>query len=266
MNNEQGRVPSAPDGDIELPWSDGALLRASEVERRYDASAPLARTLAWIRGFLAQPHPDLGRSGPVCPFTPMALSLDTIWMAEVEDATLDLKRVGELLSEYRRRFFAAEPRDAGSINKAVLVVFPNLGANAPAIIDEVQYALKPEFVESGLMLGEFHATNRSPGLRNPAFFPLRSPVPMLAIRHIVETDLPFLRRPSDPPERRAAYARAYLRQLGSRTTRNNFEQAVDILVEAELQLRATRGDAAGGAESVSSTASTPAADTQPICR
>lgn len=262
MNSEQGGLPNVSGEGTQSMGHRGSLLRASEVERLHDASAPLAQTLAWIRSFLAQPHPDLGRSGPVCPFTPTALSLDTIWLAEVGDATLDFARIRELLGEYRRRFLAAEPRDAGSINKAVLVVFPNLGANGSAIIDEVQFALKPDFVESGLMLGEFHATNRSPGLRNPAFFPLRSPVPMLAIRHIVETDLPFLRRPSDPPARRAAYARAYLRQLGSRVTRNNFEQAVEILVEAELQLRAAREETAVAAPLAP--VAVPAAEAQPV--
>lgn len=265
MSNDQCKAPGTSGTVAEPAHADGVLLRASEVDRQCDASAPLARTLAWIRSFLARSHPDLGRSGPVCPFTPMALGLDTIWLAEVADAQLDLKRVGELLRDYRRRFIAAEPRDAGAINKAVLVVFPNLGANASTIIDEVQYALKPEFVENGLMLGEFHATSTSPGLRNPAFFPLRSPVPMLAIRHIVETDLPFLRRPSDPPERRAAYARAYLRQLGSSVTRNNFEQAVEILVEAELQVRAAAGTSADAAV-VHGACPVSAAAVQPACR
>ena len=44
-----------------------------------------------------------------------------------------------------------------------------------------------------LMLGQFHPLPPAePGLWNADFRPLRSPVPLLAIRHMVPTDLPFL--------------------------------------------------------------------------
>ena len=239
MNTKNDQhAPRAGGAATVQPPATRTLLRASQVEKNHDPASPLARTLAWIREFLARPHPQLGRSGPVCPFTPTALNLDTIWFAQIDDATLELSRMGDLLGEFREHFLQAEPRaGAEAINKAILIVFPNLGSEAAAIIDDVQHALKPRFVEAGLMLGEFHAANQSPGLRNPDFRPLRSPVPMLAIRHIVETDLPFLRRPNEAPERRAAYARAYLRQLAPRITRNSFEQAIEILVDAEMQLR-----------------------------
>jgi len=42
------------------------------------------------------------------------------------------------------------------------------------------------------MLGEFHMRNNQPGLRNDDFFPLRTPIPCLAVRHMVPTDLAFL--------------------------------------------------------------------------
>jgi hypothetical protein len=41
------------------------------------------------------------------------------------------------------------------------------------------------------------------------------PIPLVAIRLLVETDLPFLDRPADPPGLRAEYVRAYLRHLGT---------------------------------------------------
>ena len=42
------------------------------------------------------------------------------------------------------------------------------------------------------MLGEFHMRNNQPGLRNDYFFSLRTPIPCLAISHMVPTDLAFL--------------------------------------------------------------------------
>ncbi|WP_052756451.1 DUF6875 domain-containing protein [Lysobacter capsici] len=219
----------------------GKLLQASVVEREQDPSAPLPQTVAWIRTFLARPHPDVGRPGPVCPFTPTALALDTIWLAEIHDRDVSVDRITQLIGEYRDLFAEIEPRTGQvAINKTVLIVFPHLGDEAAAFIDEVQQQLKPSFVDLGLMLGEFHATNESPGLRNPDFRPLRSPVPMLAIRHMVETDLPFLRRSLDTPQVRGQYLRSYLRRLGPTVRRNYFEQAVTALVDAELEVRALK--------------------------
>lgn len=230
------------------PVGEGALLRASDVERDHARDSSLKVTLAWVREFLARPHPALGRSGPVCPFTPMALNLDTIWLAEVADACVDRQDIAALIGRYRDLFLELEPRSGNaSINKCILVVFPNLGEAGANVVDEVQAELKARFVDVGLMLGEFHASNDSPGLRNPEFRPLRSPIPMLAIRHMVESDLPFLRRSIDAPEVRLSYLRSYLRRLGTSISRNSFDTAIESLVEAELQVRAGTNLALGGA-------------------
>ena len=59
------------------------------------------------------------------------------------------------------------------------------------------------------MLGEFHSGPPAKGgLWNPDFRPLHSPVPLLAVRHMVATDLPFL---IDD----AAALRSYLERFGS---------------------------------------------------
>lgn len=233
----QGRVPGLhARTELPAPALRGALLRASQVEADMPAS-PMGVILAWVRQFLARPHPEVGRAGPVCPFTPTALALDSIWLAEVVDRDPDHDAIVELIGSYREAFLELDPRSGPtSLNKAILVVFPNLGADAAQMIDQVQAAQKSRFVDSGLMLGEFHSANESPGLRNPDFRPLRSPVPMLAMRHMVETDLPFLRRPTDPPQVRALYLRSYLRRLGTSVRKIYFDQAVAALVEAELEL------------------------------
>lgn len=213
------------------------LLRGSDVERDQPDS-PLAASVEWVRTFLARPHPDVGRPGPVCPFAPAALALDTIWLAQIDDSTPDPARLTEVLAQYRDVFAEIEPRTGPSaINKTIMVVFPNMTTDAAALVDDVQRELKPSFVELGLMLGEFHARNDTPGLRNPDFRPLRSPLPMLVMRQMVETDLPFLRRSIDEPQTRVAYLRSYLRRLGGTVRRNSFDQAVAALVEAELELQ-----------------------------
>lgn len=231
------------------------LMRGSDVQRDHPDS-PLASAVEWVRTFLAKPHPEVGRPGPVCPFAPAALALDTIWLAQIDDSAPDPARLSEVLAQYRDVFFDIEPSAGPSaINKTIMVVFPNMTADAAALVDDVQRELKPSFVELGLMLGEFHARNETPGLRNPDFRPLRSPVPMLVMRQMVETDLPFLRRSIDEPQTRVAYLRSYLRRLGGTVRRNSFDQAVAALVEAELELQSR--------STVASAAPAPVAESAP---
>ena len=75
------------------------LRRASEVDAANNPDCALAASVAWIRRFLAKPHPELGRSGPVCPFTPLALELDTIWLIEVPESAPDPQRI-DFLARY----------------------------------------------------------------------------------------------------------------------------------------------------------------------
>lgn len=218
------------------------LRRASEVDAGNDTDSPLGATIAWVRSFLARPHPELGRAGPVCPFTPMALELDTIWMIEVAESTPDQLRMQDTIEQCRQVFMETEPREGPlSINKVIMVVFSGMSADDAPWIDALQAKLKPNFVDVGLMLGEFHSKNETPGLRNEGFRPLRSPIPMLVIRHMVESDLPFLKRDCDTPEVRISYLRSYLRRLGAGIRRNYFDQAVDALVAAEIELRGGAG-------------------------
>jgi len=252
MNPDNNAAPLAESDDVAAAvnnqieragaTANDGLQRASDIERNH-AGTPMATIVEWVRTFLARPHPEVGRSGPVCPFTPAALALDTIWLTEVTDSDPDPARLIEVVGKYRDLFFDVEPREGSSaINKTILVVFPNLGSDAAALVDEVQKQLKPSFVDLGLMLGEFHSKNESPGLRNPDFRPLRSPVPMLAIRQMVETDLPFLRRYIDEPQVRVSFLRSYLRRLGGTVRRSYFDQAVSALVEAELEAQACKAE------------------------
>jgi hypothetical protein len=212
------------------------LMRVSEVARDYPQSSPLACVLDWMHAFLARAHPELGRKGAVCPFVPMSLEQDSIWMAEIADANATVDSISAVISQYRDLFLATEPISGpDTINKAFVVVFPNLGPDGAGVVDEVQNRLKKDFVDMGLMLGEFHAANQSTGLRNAEFRPLRSPIPMLAMRHMVDSDLPFLLRYVYAPEERSSFLRSYLFRLAGTLGQAKFDQALDGVIEAEIE-------------------------------
>ena len=212
------------------------LMRVSEVARSYPDSSPLASVLDWMHAFLARAHPELGRKGAVCPFVPMSLEQDSIWMAEIADANATVDTISAVISQYRDLFLATEPTSGpDTINKAFVVVFPNLGPDGAGVVDEVQNRLKRDFVELGLMLGEFHAANQSPGLCNADFRPLRSPIPMLAMRHMVDSDLPFLLRYVYAPAERSSFLRSYLFRLAGTLGQAKFDQALDGVIEAEIE-------------------------------
>jgi hypothetical protein len=192
----------------------------------------------WVKNFLAQPSSDLGRTGPVCPFIPHALKLNSIQLALIRAKNLEPQQVEEIVLRYRDIFLELEPRDReGGINKAILLIFPDIHLDeTPKLIDGVQQKLKPFFVEQGLMLGEFHNRTETPGLHNPNFRPLRSPIPLLAIRFMVESDLPFLEG-TDDISLRIRYLEAYLQRFESNVRNHLLSHARQALALAQAQLQ-----------------------------
>ncbi len=173
-----------------------------------------ASELAAIRGMLgytestARAHPDAGHRRPVCPFVAGSLQRNLIYVtahrgraepADVERRMLALKTAFAELASARQ--------DAGRF-AVILAVFPTVAADdAHRVIDMMQARLRHEFVMDGLLIGEFHPLNDTPGLYSPQYRPLRSPVPALGIRSLVVQDVPFI-LDSD------RWIRAYLAHFG----------------------------------------------------
>jgi len=182
--------------------------------------AALQSTLCYVREFLAKPNPNLGRKGPTCPFVPKSLQLDSIYMS-----VLGKERVGtitdldRLLLSAMETFKQLEPSSGPKASyKAIILIFPDLEpSEVPAMIDGTQKRLKPVFVEEGLMLGEFHLRNNATGLHNDHFYPLRTPYPCLAIRHMVPSDIVFLNPVEFPAEVRARMISTYVNKFGDKS-------------------------------------------------
>ena len=161
---------------------------------------PLLDIVNWMKDYLCNPHPELGRKGPVCPYVKPAMERNSVYMSVYRDSMLTKDSIRDVIMDYQKQFLKMEPQTGeDAIFKCFLILFPNLPSEeAPALIDSTQEALSPAFVPEGLMLGEFHdRPPKKPGLWNEEFMPLWSPVPMLAIRHMVPTDILFLHKRRD---------------------------------------------------------------------
>ncbi len=192
------------------------LFSARQVDARNNvgrACPAQLQTLAWIRDFVAKPHPELGRRGPVCPFLPRALREDSVTFRTIAGAQLAEEQLDVMLKEHAQLFLVTEPtRGNARLNKTIVLVFSGLPEDhAGEIIEAAHQRLKPHFVELGLMLGEFHKGHQGAGVKNEKFRPLQSPVPLLVIRYMVASDIAFLERDSDPLDLRQRFVQAYKR-------------------------------------------------------
>ena len=148
----------------------------------------------WIKTFVARPHKDLGRAGPVCPFVPGALERKALWLAPERIADLDVPLVVELMKGYKSLFLDAQPTDGDDANyKVIVVVFTDLPADrAQALFDDVlQQLAVPSYVEDGILFGPFYEGNKGTAIYNSGFRPFQSPVPFLFVRHGVISDWKF---------------------------------------------------------------------------
>jgi hypothetical protein len=205
---------------------DQLLLWPAGQVREGAAPEPVAEILRWSEEFLVSPHPELGRTGPVCPYAAPALRKDLYYLGiPVDDGTgLDLPALVARLPEWHARLSAGLPDEDREL-LAVLVVLPHL--EDATELDELRYKAKDEFVASGLMIGRSHPTCPEPGLWNRTFRPLRSPVPLLAVRQLLEFDLPFL--DSEP------HLEQYLNRFADTIPPRLYDQLVSRLTHSRLR-------------------------------
>jgi hypothetical protein len=191
--------------------------------------------IEWTRAFLCRPHPDLGREGPVCPFTLPSLNQHHYWLTTCMGEDVDQDHVAEMIERYREWFFELEPKNSSqTILKTVLVIFPELTHEKARIqIELLHKRLKPDFVRRSVMLGQFYQGCPETGLWNDHFYPLESPLPLLVIRNMVPSDFPFLHGRRGNGEMLIAY----LNRFGTNIPPEVKRLMVEALESSELSLK-----------------------------
>lgn len=148
---------------------------------------------AWLASYVSQPHPDLGRPGPVCPFVAPAVAAGTVFYVACRfDGEATLERMTDALDEALRCFQLLAWQEEKVELASLVVIFPDLAEADWHLIDDSHSANKTKFVEAGCMIGQFHPTCDEPAARNPDFPVNRAPLPLIVIRHIASHDILFL--------------------------------------------------------------------------
>ena len=148
----------------------------------------------WIKTFVARPHKDLGRPGPVCPFVPLALDQKTLWLAAERSVDRRAPDVVKLIDGYKRLLLTAQPVDGDDAKyKSIVVIFADLPATQAkdffgGVLQEIGVR---SYVDDGLVMGPFYEGNDGTALYNPSFRPFTSPAPLLLIRRAVISDWKF---------------------------------------------------------------------------
>jgi hypothetical protein len=229
MNAADATGPAT--GDAAPAPIPGSLTRAGEAAAAFDRFPQYRAGMRWLDEFVTQPHPALGRPGAVCPRLAPALRADTVWLVAVNACGASPQHgaaCGRLLLEMFEDIAAGPHRSS----TALLGLFPDLPSRRAAdFIDGGHRLLRPEAVERGLMLGEFHADSTVGGVHNRALAVMRCPAPTLAVRAMTPHDLLFADQPATPPVDRLHFLRAYQRHIGPRLS-PSARQAVDAQVRA----------------------------------
>lgn len=188
------------------------FLHAGGVEDVPDVTCGALTDVArWLDQFVSRPHPAVGRTGDVCPWTRRAGELGGIQLTYCLGR--EPRAIDGLLLQLKSELTAGSLGFyEGSAFRSIVVVFPERGTGVEQTVVAAHRRLKPAFLAQRLMLGEFFPSCEKPGLHNPAFRPLCAPWPLLVIRPMVEADLEFL-LDSD------AFIAAYLRAFGRRGAR-----------------------------------------------
>jgi hypothetical protein len=154
-----------------------------------DAEA-MHEVATWIRHFVAQPSADMGRKGPVCPFVPYALKLDTIRLVTMHIAPSELEQTLRDAAETFRNLPAAEP--TARMFNFLLLLFPEIEEKFLRITAK---KMMPFFLGNHMMVGPFGPNYQVASIHALTFQDVwRAPWPIIGIRWMVKDDTVFAGR------------------------------------------------------------------------
>ena len=149
----------------------------------------------WIRDFICRPHPLLiaaGRATAVCPLAEPALRQGSVWLSHLRfpnDPSIDRKDYAarhllDLSANFKETF-----RATSLSLDCLIVTTEGLGYHEwRYVVDGAHQVVKPAVLRRQLMVGGFHPLNNRPSRLSPSLFPMQSPLPLFAMRHMIQSD------------------------------------------------------------------------------
>lgn len=170
--------------------ADPAFLRALSMQPDARAESVLHD---WLTTHVTQPHSDLGRSGPICPFVKPALALDALTIRTVRwNDRYDSSSLESVVTLAVPLFEAIHRSSSEKRLVSLIVAFPGMPEPQWALIDSVHARVKGQIVARGLMIGQLHPNCLAPAAHNPLFPVNRSPMPLFVLRQMAIHDILFL--------------------------------------------------------------------------
>lgn len=184
------------------------LIPISDVLSSDELNSSALKTVAqWCIDYLCHPHPELGRTGVVCPYSPIAMKKETFWLTEIKTKGRSEEEIKQDIISLSYIFHEKEPHDGEEAQfKTIISVWDDISEEE---LSRLHHEMKLIFLHEGLMLGEFFSSCEKRGLWNSNFHPLRSTIPLLAVREMLEVDISFL---SESME----YVKEYIHKYGDR--------------------------------------------------
>jgi hypothetical protein len=160
--------------------------------REAEGGEPLAVLADWLTAFPMNGHAQLGRSGSVCPFVRKAALIDTLRMGISQSMPQDEEAVFRLIRGSFNLLKQIPAPPGRERLGTILYGFPNCASPAGlAMLGRVYQRHKYYTLVRSVMIAFFHSGSETHGLWNPDFRPMRSPLPVLAVRYLIEQDATF---------------------------------------------------------------------------
>ena len=179
-----------------------ALAGASHVDHRlftYDEARttnapdePLSILARWMATYPVNGHADLGRTGSVCPFVRQSTRLDLLRLAICPAGPDDEDEAFAIVRGSFRNLEGIPAPPGRERLRTIVIGFPNC-ANPEGLemLGRVFKRHKYYTLVRFRMIAFFHAASDTHGLWNPEFRPMRSPMPVLGARYMIEQDAIF---------------------------------------------------------------------------
>ena len=174
--------PFVPNFRIEIP--EEQELRNEDFSIRYD-------TWRYLEELQTRVDEVASASRSICPFVEPASKADYLKLALLRNVHCE-RDVIAVVRGGKKQFLLALREIDSPVKKSwlcFLLVFPEAKGE---LIHKIKHDLKQEFLDSGLMIGEFHQLNSTKSIRSDYFYPRRAGHPIIAIRLMIDNDINFL--------------------------------------------------------------------------